>query len=187
MKRAFLDANVLFSAHLRDVLLWLAFRRVYEARFSAIVHEEWIRAVLKHRPQTRRETFERTRDLMNRNIPNALVTGFEPLIETLFLPDPNDRHVLAAAIHSGCDAIVTLNHADFPASARASSRIALQSPDEFLSELLRADPQNVLESLREQRLNLRKPPLEIAAFMANLRNQNLPNFTAALEPFQELL
>ncbi len=40
MKRAFLDANVLFSAHLRDVLLWLAFRRVYEARFSAVIHEE---------------------------------------------------------------------------------------------------------------------------------------------------
>ncbi len=146
-----------------------------------------MRAVLKQRPQTNLESLQKTRDAMNRNIPNALVEGFEPLIETLTLPDAHDRHVLAAAIHARCDVIVTRNLSDFPAEALAPFSLTLQSPDEFLSELFQLDPKNVLDSLQAQRLNLQKPPLEVAAFMANLKNQNLPRFTAALEPFQDQL
>lgn len=187
MKRAFLDANVLFSAHLRDVFGWLAFRRVYEARFSNLAHEEWMRAVLKHRPQTSRQSLERTHDLMNRNIPGVLVEGFEPLIETLQLPDANDRHVLAAALQARCDVLVTFNLADFPASARQAPALDLQTPDEFLSALFAAAPQNVLGSLRFQRLNLTKPALEIESFFSNLKHQNIPNFVSALEPFQNQL
>ena len=184
--RAFLDANVLFSAAVRDVFLWLAFRDVCQARFSAPVHEEWMRAVLKQRPHTDRASLEKTRDAMNKNIPGALVEGFEPLIESLELPDPDDRHVLAAAIHSGCDVLVTFNLTDFPGNSLPPG-LRCQTPDEFLCHLLEAQPQNVVASLRIQRLNLKKPPLEIADFLANLRNQNIPRFVAALEPFQDQL
>lgn len=187
MTRAVLDANVLFSANLRDTLLWPAFRGVYEARFSASIHEEWIRAILKHRAQTTRFTLEKTRDLMNRKIPGGLVEGFEPLIETISLPDRNDRHVLAVAIHAKAPVIVTRNTADFPASILAPYRIATQTPDEFLSALLRQSREDLLDSLRAQRANLQNPPLSMEIFLANLRNQNLPRFTAALEPFQNQL
>jgi len=185
MRRAFLDANVLFSAALRDVLLWLAFRDVCQVRFSALVHEEWMRAVLKQRPHTKLESLENTRDLMNKNISGGLVEGFEPLIESLSLPDSNDRHVLAAARHSKCDTLVTWNRSDFPAASAHPIRV--QTPDEFLLELFEANRKDVLASLRAQRQNLRKPPVEVADFLVNLRTQNLTRFASALEPFQNQL
>lgn len=76
------------------------------------VHEEWISSVLENRPDLSREKLERTRCLMDLHAPDALVTGYEPLIPTLNLPDPNDRHVLAAAIRGGVDVIVTNNIKD---------------------------------------------------------------------------
>ncbi|MEV5749880.1 PIN domain-containing protein [Actinoallomurus sp. NPDC052308] len=60
------------------------------------------------------EKLPRVRELMNRAVPDALVTDCEPLIEGLKLPDPHDRHVLAAAIKAGAQIIVTANVKDFP-------------------------------------------------------------------------
>lgn len=181
---ALLDANVLFSASLRDTLLWPAFARIYQARFTNQIHEEWIRAVLKQRPHLARASLEATRDLMNAKIPGALVEGYQGLIEGLQLPDPNDRHVLAAAIHSGCDRIVTWNSADFPAFALGIYGLKTQSPDAFLLELTLNFPQDVVDSLRRQRANLSQPPLSVERFIENLRNQNLPQFVKAVEPYE---
>jgi len=82
----------------------IALTDVYRAKWSDRVHEEWIVAVLRDRSDLTRKQLERTRDLMNAHERDALVTGFEPLIETLSLPDPDDRHVLAAAIKGRAEA-----------------------------------------------------------------------------------
>jgi hypothetical protein len=97
---AFLDASVLYPAPLRDLLLELAVSDLYRAKWSDAVHEEWITAVLENRPDLTRAQLERTRDLMNAHARDALVTDFEQLIDILELPDPDDRHVLAAAIRA---------------------------------------------------------------------------------------
>ena len=76
----------------------LALTGLFRAKWSAAVHEEWICALLRNRPDLSREKLERTRMLMDLYAADALVTGYEDLIEGLQLPDPNDRHVLAAAI-----------------------------------------------------------------------------------------
>ena len=102
---ALLDASVLYPAPLRDLLLELAVSDLYRAKWSDAVHEEWIRAVLKNRPDLTRVQLERTRDLMNMHARDALVTDFEPLIDVLELPDPDDSHVLAAAIKGHADLI----------------------------------------------------------------------------------
>ncbi len=182
---AALDANVLFSANLRDTLLWPAFARIYQARFTNRIHEEWIRAVLKQRSHLTRGPLEKTRDLMNAKIPGALVEDYEPLIDDLQLPDPNDRHVLAAAIHSGCDRIITWNTADFPALALEAHAIKTQLPDDFLLELMRNFPKDMVDSLRRQRANLSKPPLEVERFIENLRKQSLPKFVKAIETHKD--
>lgn len=180
---AALDANVLFSANLRDTLLWAAFARIYQARFTNQIHEEWMRAVLKQRPHLARGPLEPTRDLMNAKIPGALVEGYEFPIDEVQLPDPNDRHVLAAAIHSRCGRIITWNITDFPAVSLEPYAITAQTPDDFLWELTRNFPGDMLGSLKRQRANLSKPLLEVERFIANLRNQNLPRFVQAIERY----
>ena len=104
---AFLDASVLYPAPLRDLLLELAVSDLYRAKWSNAVHDEWIKALLSKRDDLTRERLERTRDLMNKHVRDALVTDFNDLIEILDLPDPDDRHVLAAAIKGRADLIVT--------------------------------------------------------------------------------
>lgn len=107
MLTALLDANVLYPAPLRDLLMHLAVARTYRLKWSALIHEEWISNLLRNRPDLTRATLESTRDTMNSAVPDALVGGFEALIPSLSLPDENDRHVLAAAITGGADAILT--------------------------------------------------------------------------------
>jgi predicted nucleic acid-binding protein len=116
---AFLDACVLYPAPLRDLLMELAVADLFRAKWSTQVHEEWIEAVLAERADLTRERLQRTRTLMEAHVRDALVSGYEELIESLDLPDPDDRHVLAAAIRGRADLIVTANLKDFPADRLA--------------------------------------------------------------------
>jgi hypothetical protein len=129
----FYDANVLYPATLRNFLMHLALTGVFRAKWSTDVHEEWMRNLLKNRPDLTREKLERTRQLMDKA---ALVRGYEHLISGLVLPDEDDRHVLAAAIRSGASLIVTCNLDDFPAEALSPFDIESQHPDEFILHLL---------------------------------------------------
>ncbi|EMI40828.1 PIN domain-containing protein [Rhodopirellula sp. SWK7] len=105
---------MLFPAPLRDLLMQLALTGQFRARWSSMIHDEWTRNVPKVRPDLTAEQLSRTRRLMDSNVLDALVTGFEPLIDALDLPDPDDRHVLAAVIRCGANAIVTHNLKDYP-------------------------------------------------------------------------
>jgi predicted nucleic acid-binding protein len=111
------DACVLYPAPLRELLMRLALTDLYRARWSDQIHEEWITAVLRNRPDLSRAQLERTRSLMNAYVRDALVDGYQSLVPALELPDPNDRHVLAAAIQCGADLILTFNLDDFPEQA----------------------------------------------------------------------
>ena len=108
------DACVLYPAPLRDLLMHIAVTDLYRAKWTDAIHDEWTRNVLRDRPDLKREQLQRTRDLMNSHARDCLVTGYERLINAVTLPDPDDRHVLAAAIRAGADIIVTFNLNDFP-------------------------------------------------------------------------
>jgi hypothetical protein len=114
MIRAFLDASVLYPVSLRNPLMRLALYELYQARWSADVHLEWIRAVLRDRPEIGIEKLHLIRDAMNTHAEDSIVIGYEPLIDSLNLPDADDRHVLAAAIIGEASVIVTRNLRDFP-------------------------------------------------------------------------
>ncbi len=117
-----------------------------------------MRSVLANRPDLKREHLERTRNLMNTHARESLVTGYEELIETLSLPDPNDRHVLAAAIHSGAEIIVTFNLSDFPGTTLAAHGIESQHPDGFINHLIDTTLDGVLAAAKLQRESLNRPP-----------------------------
>ena len=107
---ALYDACTLYPAPLRDLLMHLALTDLFRARWSDQIHDEWISSVLEDRPDLRREQLERTRELMNAHVRDGLVTGYEDLIDGLTLPDPEDRHVLAAAIRGSASVIGTSEH-----------------------------------------------------------------------------
>ena len=152
------DACVLYSAPLRDFLMRLAMTGSFQAKWTNDIHEEWIRSVLENRSDLKREQLERTRDLMNENVLDCLVTGYAGLIPALTLPDEGDRHVLAAAIVGRADVIVTFNLKDFPAPTLQMRGIEAQHPDEFIRHLLDLSPEQVFFAARQQRLALRRPP-----------------------------
>ena len=184
---AVLDACVLYPAPLRDLLMYLALKDVYRPRWTDAIHEEWIRNLLENRPDLRRAQLERTRDLMNRHARDSMVTGYEGLIEALSLPDPDDRHVLAAAIHAGAEVIVTFNLPDFPASALAVHGIEGRHPDAFCCDRLDAALDPFLEAVRLQRLSLKNPPRGVPEFLGTLRGIGLPRTAERLRPFADRL
>jgi len=132
------DACVLYPAPLRDLLMHLALSDLFRARWSDRIHDEWIRNVLANRPDLTATQLQRTRALMNAHVRDCLVDGFDQLVPAVQLPDPDDRHVVAAALHSGANLIVTFNLKDFPASALQTYNLAAQHPDDFIV-LLTAD------------------------------------------------
>jgi hypothetical protein len=101
------DACVLYPAPLRDLLMQLAVADLFQARWTKEIHDEWTRNLLADRPDIKPASLARCRELMNRHVSDCLVTGYEALRPTLTLPDPDDRHILAAAIHGQAGAIVT--------------------------------------------------------------------------------
>src|ERR1700693_4481069 len=120
--RAFLDANVLYPVSLRNLLMRLTLAKLFQALWSSDVHEEWIRAVLRDRPDLSAAQLHSVRAAMDEQAADSLVTGYEFLIPSITLPDPDDRHVLAAAIVAGADVIVTRNLKDFPPESLARYR-----------------------------------------------------------------
>lgn len=145
---AFYDANVLYPAELRNLLMRLAMTGSFRAKWSADVHEEWISNLLKNRPDLTRKQLERTRALMDKHAIAALVAGYKDLIPGLQLPDPDDRHVLAAAIRGGADVIVTMNGRDFPEESIGRFGIEAQHPDDFIHSLFGVSLSDVLLAAR---------------------------------------
>ena len=184
---ALYDACVLFPAPLRDLLMRLALTDMFRARWSDQIHEEWIRAVLKQRPDLSREQLERTRLLMNENVRDCLVTDYEPLIDGLSLQDPGDRHVLAAAIRSRADVIVTFNLDDFPVGYLAAFGIEAQHPDEFIAHLIDLSASAVVEAAKRHRASLRKPPKSVEEYLDALSRQELPETVRRLREYERLL
>ena len=91
------DACVLYPASLRDVMMYLAGSGLFQAKWTDQIHDEWISNLLEKQPDIGSERLARTRRKMNSAVLDSLVVGYEPLIDTLHLPDMNDRHVLAAS------------------------------------------------------------------------------------------
>jgi predicted nucleic acid-binding protein len=181
-----LDANVLYPFLVRDVLLTLAESGMYRARWSAAITVEWRENLLAKRPD-KKAAIDRTISLMQDAFPEALIEGFEPLIEALNLPDPDDRHVLAAAIRAGADHIITNNIKDFPIDALASYGIEAKTPDDFIVDNIDLFQSDAIAALRAMRARYDNPPVSKADFLLALIRAGLPGTAAALKPHIESL
>jgi len=179
-QRAVLDADVLYPAGLRDLLLRLADRYLFTPLWSADIHAEWMRSLLADRPDLDAAVLERTRSVMDGHFPEAVVTGYTALAGDLDLPDPGDRHVLAAAISGRADVIVTRNLRDFPADRLAPHALVAEHPDAFVAGFLESDPDTVLAAVRGHRAALRNPPRSAGGHLAALERLGLPRTVSLL-------
>ncbi len=184
------DACVLYPAPLRDLLMSLATTELFRARWSPDIQEEWMRAVLaqnKDNPNVTRACLERTRQLMDANVLDSVVTGYERLIDGIALPHAQDRHVVAAAIRAGANVIVTFNLKHFPDYALREFGIHAAHPDEFVSRLLDLDAGAVCLAVKQHRARLKKPPMDVTGYLESLQRQELTQTVAALRPYIDLI
>jgi hypothetical protein len=117
---------------------------------------------------------------MDAKFKNSLVKGYEFIIPTLTLPDPDDRHVLAVAIHTKAKYIVTLNRRDFPKTILQAYGIEVVSPDEFVLRLFQKTPRSVLRAAKNHRLSLTRPPKTVDEYLVTLEKQGLSKTVALL-------
>lgn len=181
------DANVLFPAPLRDLLMWVALEDIVLARWTNDIHQEWIRSVLRKRPDLRLQQLHRTRDLMNAHVRDCLISGYEELIGGLKLPDPDDRHVLAAAIKAAANVIVTYNVKDFPAEILEPYGIEAQHPDDFLTCQFDLHEAPMCNAVRRQRAALKNPPKSATELIDTFTSLQLPTLAERLRPFRDLI
>jgi hypothetical protein len=184
---ALLDACVLYLASLKELLLRLALTDLFRARWTDRIHDEWVWSFLSRRPDLSRERLQRTRELVDRTVPDCLVTGFEELIESLDLPDPDDGHILAAAIRAQAGVIVTYNIRHLPEDVLDSYEIEAQHPDEFVTHLYELAPGAVCKAVRDQRRALKNPPVLVSELLNTLLALGLATTVAHLEILKELL
>lgn len=162
---ALYDSCVLYPAPLRDLLMQLALSDLFRARWTDRIHDEWIRNVLKNRPDLTLKQLTRTKTLMNSHVRDCLVIEYEWLVPSLNLPDRDDRHVLAAAIKGEADVIVTTNLSDFPESVLNKYEIEAQHPDNFISDLIDLNPFKVAAAAETCQKRLKNPPKSIDEYL----------------------
>jgi hypothetical protein len=167
------DACVLYPAPLRDLLMRLALADLVRARWTGAIHDEWTRNLLCNRPDLTPTQVHRTRELMDAHAPDAIVSGYEHLTAVISLPDPNDRHVLAAAIHCSASVIVTFNLADFPHTALQPYAIEAIHPDPFIVRLIEKESAAVWEAVKQQHASLQRPPMTLEQLLDVLKAQGL--------------
>jgi hypothetical protein len=187
MTAAVLDACVLYSAPLRDLWMHLAVQWVFQPKWTPQIQDEWIRNVLRNRPDLKPEQLVRTRKCMEQWGRDWEVPEYDAWLSQLSLPDPDDCHVLAAAIAGGVPLIVTFNLEDFPETALAVHRVRAIHPDTFALELLEADPEAFILAVRTHRAALKNPPKTVDAYLETLRHAGLVRTTARLQGYEAQL
>lgn len=167
----FCDACVLYPAPIRDLLMVSALNDLLRLKWSDRVLREWMDNLIKNRPDLNRERLEKTKNNMNAALLDCVVEGYESLEETLALPDENDRHVLAAAIFSESNLIITANLKDFPIKYLANFNIKACHPDELFLMLAERNARDFLDSVRECYKKLRKPAQTVDQYVITLKEK----------------
>ena len=178
---ALYDACILYPFHLRNIVVQVAVDGLVDARWTNAIHDEWMRNLLTNTPGLSAEHLAATKQLMNVALPEATVADYEKHIQTVKLPDPDDRHVAAAAIEAGASMIVTWNLRDFPVSELRKHSLVRQSPDAFLAGLYAQAPDTLIGSLANARRNLSRSRVSAHDFIGVLRDQRLVKLAAQIE------
>lgn len=181
-----LDANVLYFFRMRDVLLRFAAAGLYRARWSALIIDEFRRNLLARKPQLV-DSIAAQISAMARAFPEAAVSSFEDLIKALELPDPDDRHVAAAAIKANAEHIITENFRDFPADTLAKYQLEAVTADDFLTSTFELYPAESVAALRTTRCAYKRPAMSAGEFLLDLQGHGMAKLASSARPHFENL
>ena len=178
--KALLDACVLYPTVLREIFVATARAGLYKPLWSDRILEEWARATVKLGPGA--EVVARGEvAALRMAFPKATVPVHDALAARLWLPDPNDVHVLAAAITGGAEVIVTFNAEDFPRQTLAEEGLARQDPDQFLLALWQQHPQAISDAAATVRAEAERLSGQPQPLRALLKRAKLPRLGKALD------
>lgn len=181
-----IDANVLYPYRVRDILRHFAFGGLFRARWTDEIVDEWTRNLVAKKPKVS-DSVRSQVAAMKQNFEGCWVTGYEPLIETLTLPDTNDRHVLAAAIKCSAQHIVTENLNDFPPSELERYDIEAISADDFLTHTFQLFTFEAMRILRDLRVSYDNPAYTSSEFITDLTAKGRPKLAASAREHIEFL
>lgn len=170
---AVLDTNVIYPVISRDLLFWFAYHDLYIPKWSRHIFDEWKEVMI--RKGVSEPEAERRAGKANLAFPDALVQNYEGLIANLTLPDEKDRHVLAAAIKTNANIIVTNNIKDFPEEYLQSFSLKAMTADDFLTDIIDLNPEQAVAAFREMVVNKKNPHLDEYQVLNQLRNIGLNN------------
>lgn len=168
---AVLDTNVIYPVIIRDLLLWFAYYDLYTPKWSENIFGEW-KKVMGKKGISEEEANKRIQKV-NSAFPDALVHNYKGLIEHLKLPDADDRHVMAAAIKTNANVIVTNNVKDFPEEYLQSFGLNVKTADDFLTDIIDLNQEQAIAAFKEMVLNKKNPALDEFKVLDQLRNAGL--------------
>jgi predicted nucleic acid-binding protein len=174
------DANVLYPSTLRDLLIRVAQAGLVQAKWTERILDEAFSSLSTNRPDLDSAKLARTRELMNQAVRDCLVAGYEQLVDAVELPDPDDRHVLAAAIKARAQVIVTNNLKDFPADVLESWDMEAKSADDFVLDQIDLSRDAVYAAVQRMADARDNPPATFSDILAMLERDGLVESAAAL-------
>ena len=166
-----LDTNVIYPLWIRDLLLWFAHYDLYTPKWSMHIFNEWDE-VMSRKGISEEDRIKRI-SIVNEAFPDALVENYESLIQMLELPDEKDKHVLAAAIKTNANLIVSNNLKDYPAEYLAGFSLSAKSADDFLTDIIDLNHYTSLKAFKDLVLNKKNPPYDEFEVLDILRRNGL--------------
>ncbi len=166
-----LDTNVIIPVEIRDLLFWFAHFDLYTPKWSKHIFDEWEQVMLRKGVAEP----ERNKRMQKAHaaFPDALVANYEPLIVSLKLPDEKDRHVLAAAIKTNANLIVTNNLKDFPGEYLNGFGLFAKNADDFLADTIDLNQQIALEAFKHLVVNRKNPNMDEYQVLDALRRNGI--------------
>lgn len=182
---AVLDANVLFPRTKRDLLLLFHGADLFRARWSEMIHMEWVTRAKDRYPE-QVDGIARSEQLMRQSYEDCwLETGsYEMFIDKINLPDPDDRHVVAAAIACKAQSIVTDDLGHFPDSELDRFDLERMTADDFLATAFDLYPNRAVSILANHRGMLKRSNPSPERYVDLLQKRKLPKLAARADEMQ---
>jgi len=177
---ALYDTDALFPNSQRDLLIRIGMSGMVQAKWTRQIIDDLGTALGRSYPDIPGDRLERLKGLINESVADCLITGYEPLIDGLKLPDPDDRHVLAAAIKAGAQVIVTANLKDFPPKDLRPWSVEAKSPDDFILDQIHIDNKVVFACIQQIVDSRKRYPVTVRDVLSELERSGLVQSVAAL-------